>query len=58
MSEIKKFAELMNASRQAQQENRLMILDALFAKAVAEKDWAAALKIQAEAANVLKTIAR
>lgn len=51
---IKKFADMLGSSPQAQAQNQLRILDGLFAKAVAEKDWAAALKIQAEAACILK----
>jgi hypothetical protein len=53
-NEIKKFADMIGAEPQEQARNQLRILDGLFARAVAEKEWAAALKIQAEAALLLK----
>lgn len=51
---IRKFVEMIGKSPAERDRNQLRLLDALFAKAVAEKDWAAALKIQAEAASLLK----
>lgn len=54
MEPIKKFAEMVGESPAERARNQLRLLDALFAKAVAEKDWGAALKIQAEAASLLK----
>lgn len=50
---IRKFVEMIGEAQQEQVRNQLRILDGLFAKAVGEKDWAAALRIQSEAATLL-----